>query len=435
RVADAAGKADSVASSPEEQIKKAKEALAQEGVNAEIERRKAEIAERRATGKDKAASEVAAAGLGLMPRAILATGGFLAKLGVLGSALLGAAIGAGAGLLLGVSGLVFPLLGAVLFASSGIGAGKSAQKAADGGSHLLAGLIGAGELYAAFALAPLGLGAAALPGTVMIVATIIFVPLVFATMIFMGRQTAKALQHVRSQAPDSSKDPAASMLAETGIAAAVAAGVIAVAAFFSPSFAALLKRMGNVMLGWIGMGVKKAETPEVLAQRIIDQLNDAKPVFNQKVAEASTLVEKLRIQVKNDEAKAKELDKTITAVLSDNDPYNDGLATGLQQSLNTVNAGLVQNREQVALAEKGLDNIKAERVRFFNEREAMIAEVNAQLSRNKQAEISKKLAELKGGFELGSIKDNLDKLKGRVDDRVADAAGKADSVASSPEEQ
>ena len=95
------------------------------------------------------------------------------------------------------------------------------------------------------------------------------------------------------------KRQAGGLLLELGVGAAVIAAI----ALISNPFRTLLARAWNAMLVVFGLGVKKMETPEVMAQRIIDQLNAQKPVYNRKVQEASTLVEKLRLQIEKQEAR------------------------------------------------------------------------------------------------------------------------------------
>ena len=139
----------------------------------------------------------------------------------------------------------------------------------------------------------------------------------------------------------------------------------------------LAKRAWNAFLGMLGIGVKKMETPEVMAQRIIDQLNAAKPVYNRKVQEASTLVEKLKLQVEGETAKVAELEKGITALLSDSDATNDIMASGMINQQKTLNASITSSNEQIVLAEATLVSIKEERARFFSEREETMAKIQA----------------------------------------------------------
>src|SRR5579883_3007276 len=68
-----------------------------------------------------------------------------------------------------------------------------------------------------------------------------------------------------------------------------------------------LHRAINVVLGWIGLGLHKAETPEVLAQRLMDELNAEGPKLNTLVAQASKQVELLRMQVSNDQKESARL--------------------------------------------------------------------------------------------------------------------------------
>ncbi|MBI2789730.1 MAG: PspA/IM30 family protein, partial [Elusimicrobia bacterium] len=226
------------------------------------------------------------------------------------------------------------------------------------------------------------------------------------------------------------KSDAGGLILELGIGAAV----IAVLAAVSAPFRGLLARAWNATLGMLGLGVKKMETPEVMAQRIIDQLNSQKPVYNRKVQEASTLVEKLRLQIEKQTAQSAELDRSVTAILSDSDPLNDVMAESLLNQKKTVDASTALTKEQLVLSEKTLVDIKEERARFFSEREEMLAKIQAGLTKSKSAEIQKQIAELKGGFSVGDLKDNMDRFEDAVNDKVADAKGTVDSVESNPDQ-
>ncbi len=226
------------------------------------------------------------------------------------------------------------------------------------------------------------------------------------------------------------KGQSGGLILELGIGAAV----IAVIAALSAPFRNLLARAWNAALGMLGMGVKKMETPEVMAQRIIDQLNSQKPVYNRKVQEASTLVEKLRLQIEKQEAQSADLDKSVTAILSDSDPLNDVMAESLLNQKKTVDASTLMTKEQLTISEKTLVSIKEERASFFSEREEMLAKIQAGLTKSKSAEIQKQIAELKGGFQVGDLKDNMDKFEDAVNDKVADAKGTVDSVESNPDQ-
>ncbi|MEQ1920620.1 MAG: hypothetical protein ABL955_15635, partial [Elusimicrobiota bacterium] len=226
------------------------------------------------------------------------------------------------------------------------------------------------------------------------------------------------------------KAAAGGLILELGIGAAV----IAVLAAVSAPFRNLLARAWNAALGIFGLGVKKMETPAVMAQRIIDQLNAQKPVYNRKVQEASTLVEKLRLQIEKQSAQSADLDKSVTAILSDSDPLNDVMAESLLNQKKTVDASTAMTQEQLAISEKTLVSIKEERASFFSEREEMLAKIQAGLTKSAAADIQKQIAELKGGFQVGDLKDNMDRFEDAVNDKVADAKGTVDSVESNPDQ-
>ncbi len=289
------------------------------------------------------------------------------------------------------------------------------------------------SVYAGFAfgaplLGLLGTFVAPIP---VIYGYVVFLRLIGTPVSFPGVRSALGISWAGKSSPArDDKSRSGGLLLELGIGAAV----IAVIAAVSAPFRNLLARAWNAALGMLGIGVKKLETPEIMAQRIIDQLNSQKPVYNRKVQEASTLVEKLRLQIEKQTAQSAELDRSVTALLSDSDPLNDVMAESLLNQKKTVDTSTTMTSEQLALSEKTLVSIKEERVSFFSEREEMLAKIQAGLTKSKSAEIQKQIAELKGGFQVGDLKDNMDRFDDAVNDKVADAKGTVDSVESNPDQ-
>ena len=77
-------------------------------------------------------------------------------------------------------------------------------------------------------------------------------------------------------------------------------------------------------------------------------------------------------------------------------------------------------------------SIKEERALLLQREET--SPIQAGLTKSKSAEIQKQIAELKGGFQVGDLKDNMDKFEDAVNDKVADAKGTVDSVESNPDQ-
>ncbi|MCM2305083.1 MAG: hypothetical protein NDJ72_10300, partial [Elusimicrobia bacterium] len=417
KVADAKGTVDSVESNPDQILKKAKDSLKTQEIKDELARRKAAIEQAR---KDKgqagggvAISAMKAVGIGVNVVMAVWAGlntGWIAML-----------LGAGA-----VMGVVMPL-GSI----GGIALGVFAEKvmgtsgAKTAGMAILGAVIGFGlGLVAVGVGGYVGFAVASQTAAIALGATALVTSLLDVAFKAIFKQDKPA-------APSADDKPAAGgLILELGIGAAV----IAVLAAVSAPFRSLLARAWNAMLGVFGLGVKKMETPEVMAQRIIDQLNAQKPVYNRKVQEASTLVEKLRLQIEKQEAQSADLDKSVTAILSDSDPLNDVMAESLLNQKKTVDASTAMTKEQLAISEKTLVSIKEERASFFSEREEMLAKIQAGLTKAKAAEIQKQIAELKGGFQVGDLKDNMDRFEDAVNDKVADAKGTVDSVDSNPDQ-
>ena len=243
-------------------------------------------------------------------------------------------------------------------------------------------------------------------------------------------KTHRVLSQRKAADDKDDKTQTGGLLTELGVGAAI----IAVLALVSAEFRGLLVRAWDALLVLLRIKVKQLETPEVVAQRVIDQLNAAKPVYNRKVQDASTLVEKIKLQIASEQAKVAELEKGITALLSDSDPSNDVMAGGLINQQKILNASIAATQEQLVLSEKALASIKEERARFFAEREETIAKIKAGLNRSAAADVEKKLAELKGGFQVEELKGALDEFEKKVGEKQAEAKGATDSANSNPDE-
>jgi phage shock protein A len=192
-----------------------------------------------------------------------------------------------------------------------------------------------------------------------------------------------------------------------------------------------LKRAAEVVLGWFGIVLSKAETPQVLAQRIVDQLNAAKPEYNRKVQQASTLVSKIELQIKDEREKAAKEGRSADALIAKG---HDDLAAVHLKNQKSIEASIATNEEQLKLAKQGLEDVKAERTRFYRDREATLAKIQSQLNREQNAAITKQMAELKGGFDITDVSNEMDRLNQLVNDKEAEARGTRDAVESSPEE-
>ncbi len=413
KIADANGTADSVASNPDEILKKAKDSVRNNEALAEIERRKKEIAEKAAQKNGGAIGQMTWVGIGAAT--LIAVGMIYGSVFTIGAA---------------VAAFAVTTLYAV--------ATKRASSAAAPARDLtmtevqvlnvvgIAVSIGAGFYFDAILLGLLGTFVAPIP---VIVGYVLLENLSGNKVNMPGFRFAPSFKW-NGKPQDPSDKNGGDVLTIAGAALAV----VAVAAVASKSFRDILARLWNVTLGRLSIFAKKAETPEVLAQRIIDQLNAAKPLYNRKVADASTLVESLKLQIQSQKEKSAELDANVTALLSDADASNDLMAATLLNQKKTIDASTAASEEQLKISEVTLQNIKDERTSFFAEREETIAKINAKLTQAKAAEIRKQMAELKGGFQIGDLKDNLDRLDQAVNDKIADANGAADSVASNPDE-
>ncbi|MBI3299387.1 MAG: PspA/IM30 family protein [Elusimicrobia bacterium] len=430
--AGAKGTKDAADTNPDEVLRKAKDEFRNREAREELERRKKELAGKATGTADADGAKVDFSGiLSKEHQSFIRWTGQVTHIAIN----LGAAVYAGlfTGALAGVAGMVALLPGAGILgmillggiAEKGFGtSGKVSQGAILFGGLL--GLIAAGA--AGYLVGYHGASWGAALGLLAASGVTMFLEDWFSFI----REGGSAPKAAEPAADAAAKDGGS--VESVGLFAALAGAAVAAGAYFSPAFRSLLARGWNAFLGLFGRGVKSLETPQTMAQRIVDQLNAAKPEYNRKVQQASTLTEKLRLQAKSNTDKIAELQKSIDAILTDSDPKNDDMALGLIATRKALESSLSSTAEQVLLAEKTLVDIKADRARFFAEREETLAKVQAGLTRAEQAKVQKEMAELRGGFQVGDLKDNLDRFDDAVRGEEAEAAGTKDAADTNPDE-
>jgi hypothetical protein len=154
----------------------------------------------------------------------------------------------------------------------------------------------------------------------------------------------------------------------------------------------------NATLETLGKGVGKLETPEVLAQRVVDQLDQAKRDYAKQLRDAATLVARLKIQVESQKADSAKLDQAANILLSDNDPTNDLRAAGILNQKKALDASTAATQEQVALAEKQVQDLVIGRQSFMAERAVILAKIAANMPAAKAAELNARISAIDAQF-------------------------------------
>lgn len=229
---------------------------------------------------------------------------------------------------------------------------------------------------------------------------------------------------------DRAKDGAGSgVLLEGGLIA----GAVTFAAYLIPQTRPYVVRAFNVVLGLFGLGLKKAERPEIIAQRMVDELETQGPVFTRNIQEAATIVQKLRIQVRDADADIAKKQASIDALVTTG---KTEFAVGLEAQNELLRQQNVANREQLALAEQGLEKTKQDQVRFFQDRQEMLGKVEGQLARSRRVELQKKMADIRlKHYDIGGLDSQYKRLQDAVNEQEAGAVGAQVAVEANPEEQ
>ncbi len=231
---------------------------------------------------------------------------------------------------------------------------------------------------------------------------------------------------------ESKKDGAnGGSLATVGLiaGAALLAGYV-----FSPTLRATVKRYWNVALGRLGLGAKRMETPEVMAERLTQQLNEEEKRYDVIVEQAATEVARIQGSIEALHKQAAELQKDVDGVITDSDPANDDAAATPQRKLDVVKLSIATAEASLKAAQASFEDARQERSRFDATKAGKIAELQARLSDVERARFDSKLAELKKQNTSGDRQKTEDSFERAAQEEIAKGKGAKTAVDTDPNE-
>lgn len=194
---------------------------------------------------------------------------------------------------------------------------------------------------------------------------------------------------------------------------------------------ARIKAIFRSLFGWMLRG---AENPELILRQHIDDLRQRVPQMRRDVAEVIKLEKMLAIQVDRLQKKVAYLEpKVLEAVKMG--PHKKEAAKTLIASLEGARQDLAETEMQLEQARENSTRMKRTFSAYERRVQDQIQECMAQISRAKRAKMQEEVAEVMGSFEMGDATETIDRMRDRIDERLARAEARTELAAESSDAQ
>jgi phage shock protein A len=194
----------------------------------------------------------------------------------------------------------------------------------------------------------------------------------------------------------------------------------------------MFKRIANLLRGFLGLFVTGLEksNPRALIEVEKENLRAQIAKFNDNLATHAGFVERLIRQIKDLEAKEKELTAKITANVK---VGNRAVAGQMALELQTVKGQLEENRQQMNMAEETYKKLVKTRDVAVQEAQAKIEKLKRLLSETEMLEAQAELQEMATGMvsSIGGSGDTLNRVEEYLNERHDKAAGRSRVASSS----
>lgn len=187
-----------------------------------------------------------------------------------------------------------------------------------------------------------------------------------------------------------------------------------------------MQRIAKLFKGFLSLFISGLEdrNPRALLEAEIVSFHEAVGSFNTNLAKQAGLVERLRDQIRKLQKEADLAKARATAVYNAKQFEEAGrLALTLKQ----LQTDLAENESQLASAEQLYQNLTRQRDTYVREAQRRIDAIKQKMSRAEMAESQAKLAEIASStaFDMAGSGATLQRMEERLDERVAEATGKA----------
>ncbi|MEW6281069.1 MAG: PspA/IM30 family protein [Candidatus Eremiobacterota bacterium] len=194
----------------------------------------------------------------------------------------------------------------------------------------------------------------------------------------------------------------------------------------------MFERLGKLIKGFLSLFISGLETanPKALLEAEVVALQEAVANYNKNLAKQAALVERLRAAIEKEKRELERMTAKATALYNAKQLEEAGryalLVKNMKQSV-------ADNEAQLKQADDMYKNLTKQRDVYVREAQKRIDNIKRKMSQAEIAESQAKLAEIatSTAFDMAGSGATLQRLEEKLDERVADAAGRARVAADS----
>lgn len=181
------------------------------------------------------------------------------------------------------------------------------------------------------------------------------------------------------------------------------------------------RRIIRIIRSWLGLAVSAGESPELILQQNIRDLEAQVPLMNEQLAEI--LAQKRLAEAEFNKTKSQETDLVNKAKSALKANRRD-IAQQYAVELEKLKPALADKEKGFKLATEAFSKAENAKAIFLREKNKKIDEAKAALSHKRQAEWNEKLANTLANFQIGSIDQTQDEMVRRINEDAAKAEAK-----------
>ncbi|MEI6500501.1 MAG: PspA/IM30 family protein [Armatimonadota bacterium] len=182
----------------------------------------------------------------------------------------------------------------------------------------------------------------------------------------------------------------------------------------------MFRRIGMIFRSLFGWMIRGAENPELILSQYMDDLRDQIPKLNEQAAQIIKVEKMLDEQVARQRAQVAALQPKVEAAVKLGAGAKEA-ALSLIQALETAKNELAETEAQLAAAQENSKKTLQMRMAYEQSIRQKINEAMQQIGRSKRADMERQMASLMTSFGVGDQTDTLDRMREKIDDRLADA--------------
>ncbi|MBT9582255.1 PspA/IM30 family protein [bacterium] len=194
----------------------------------------------------------------------------------------------------------------------------------------------------------------------------------------------------------------------------------------------MFSRLGKLIKGFFSLFISNLETanPKALLEAEISSFQEAVGTYNKSLAQQAALVEKMRNQITKQKSEFEKLKAKIGALVKAG--QNEEAARLALQAKN-LSQSLADNEAAFTQTDDMYKNMTKQRDVYIRDAQRRIDTIKQKLSQAEISESQAKLAEIATAtsFNMAGTGATLERLEEKLDDRVAQAQGKARVAADS----